>query len=573
MKKKIICAALAALLILPILFAAGCSDRKTPEETTGEDSTAEVQTGVPEGSDEKLTVGDLAKFVLVRPDRAGDGLVDDATMLYKKLQRFAPDMQIKSDFYKEGIPLLARAEYEILVGLTEREESASFTADMRAEDYGYALVGKKLVIAGTTEEATSKAITAFIVNVIAKADASDPSSVFFDGANSTLVRAKYAVDKLSVAGVPVQEFRVIYPYAYGTSGKVIAELFADKVREATGYILEVATDRAAGEPSAHEILIGETDRGRGSADDPGADGAVISFENGSLRVWASDKGAVSHALISLVSEFSEVRTDELSIAGGEAKVIKYEASELTAMSFNVLVSQKTSERDARVIKMVLSYLPDTVGFQEASPAWMATLSSGLSSDYAWVGEGREGGSKGEYNPIFYRKDKFNLISSGTKWLSDTPDVVSKYSDSNCYRIYTYALLEKKDDGTRIMVVNTHLDHVGESARRNQAAVLAKFLSKNALYPIILTGDFNTTEDSAAYSTVIGGGVSDSRRIASTAEPGATYTNYGASSKVIDFIFVSPVFTQVGFYRVCNEMIDGNWPSDHHPVFIRYTVAG
>ena len=128
------------------------------------------------------------------------------------------------------------------------------------------------------------------------------------------------------------------------------------------------------------------------------------------------------------------------------------------MSFNVWVSGKTTERNERVLNMVLKYLPDTIGFQEVDPVWLSTLKSGLKDQYDFVGEGRNGGSSGEYNPIFYKKDLFTLVDSGTRWLSNTPTVVSKVEESSLNRIYTYALLERKSDGKRIMVVNTHFDH-------------------------------------------------------------------------------------------------------------------
>ena len=67
---------------------------------------------------------------------------------------------------------------------------------------------------------------------------------------------------------------------------------------------------------------------------------------------------------------------------------------LTAMSFNNLVSSKSAERTERVTEMVLKYMPDTIGFQETSSDWMNSLIAKLKGVYAWVGEGRNGGSSG-----------------------------------------------------------------------------------------------------------------------------------------------------------------------------------
>ena len=125
----------------------------------------------------------------------------------------------------------------------------------------------------------------------------------------------------------------------------------------------------------------------------------------------------------------------------------------------------------------------------------------------------------------------------------------------------------------MMVVNTHFDHKSGEARQKQAKVLVEFLKGQFGYPVILTGDFNGSASSAEYSTIINSGMTNSMNIAATAEAAPTFTSYGKASSTIDFIFVIRNKVEVSFYRVCNEMIDGNWPSDHHPVIIKYTLAG
>ena len=125
-----------------------------------------------------------------------------------------------------------------------------------------------------------------------------------------------------------------------------------------------------------------------------------------------------------------------------------------------------------------------------------------------------------------------------------------------------------------MVINTHFDHTSAEARELQAKVLVKYLEKVSGYPIVLTGDFNCASNSAAYSKVISGGVSNSSEMADKRENNsATFTNYGTSNKIIDFVFVSPKNIAVTFYKVCDEKINNDFPSDHHPVLIKYTILG
>ena len=218
---------------------------------------------------------------------------------------------------------------------------------------------------------------------------------------------------------------------------------------------------------------------------------------------------------------------------------------------------------------VLKYLPDTVGFQEVDPVWLATLNAGLRDQYSFVGEGRNGGASGEYNPIFYKKEVFDLIDSGTRWLSDTPNKVSKVEESSLNRIYTFALLERKSDGKRIMVINTHFDHTSAQAREKQAEVLVDYLKTVTDYPIVLTGDFNVTDQSEAYNTIVSNEfvLLDAHKVAEKTT-GASYTFHGFDKvdmekrSKIDFVFVTPDI-KVLQSEVTKEVKDALL-SDHNP---------
>ena len=556
-------------IIVLILSLAACG---TPGGSTSSGNGAETSSEPEETSAglAEVTVADLSKYVLVRPDQVSDEMLDAVLLLHRRIQSVAPDVQIKTDYYREGIPMFERGEYEILVGSTEREESAEFLKGKRVKDYGFALIGSKIVIAGGSDESTVSAINTFITRILLKKTSGD---VFFSSADDYLYNGKYATDSLTVGGIEAKDFRVVYADSLGTIGKSCADRIAAAVTDLCGYTVPVLSDRKAGEASEHEILLGSTTRGNAGLE--AAEGEIfISFDGNNVRIFGSSYLAVSRGTSEFVSKLEGSSSTGYALSINGTEKLEFGVGEaLGAMSFNVLVSKTTPERDARVVDMVLKYMPATVGFQEANPRWMTVLKSGLSQYYGCVGEGRDGGTSGEYNPIFYNKEIFKLVDSGTRWLSDTPDKVSKYSESSLNRIYTYALLERKSDGVRIMVVNTHFDHKSATARDKQAKVLAAFLAKNMKYPLIVTGDFNTQADSTAYANVVASGVVNSASIAATASKGATFTNWGASSTVIDFVFVNSAFISVDSYRVCNETINGDYPSDHHPVFIEYKTAG
>ena len=254
---------------------------------------------------------------------------------------------------------------------------------------------------------------------------------------------------------------------------------------------------------------------------------------------------------------------------------------LEVMSFNVYYNNNNKQS---VIDQITAYMPDSFGVQEATPEWMDELNESLSSKYESVGEGRGSNtnSSNEYNAIFYNKDKFNCLGSGTKWLSSTPDECSFTEDGlTHYRIVTWAILERKSDGKIFIHANTHLDDSTPEVRKKQAeyllAILAELSESNPNVPIILTGDFNTDwtkqdveENKALFDLIANAGYVNA---ASNALDGdnadhITYHDYGESeSETIDFAFVSEDDFTVLYYNVCNETTPA--PSDHYALYFEF----
>ncbi len=73
------------------------------------------------------------------------------------------------------------------------------------------------------------------------------------------------------------------------------------------------------------------------------------------------------------------------------------------------------------LEVIKQYGPDSFGIQEAHPGWIDILLENLGVSYAYVAQGRDPGFS-ETCAVFYLKDKYELIDSGTIWLSDTPTV-------------------------------------------------------------------------------------------------------------------------------------------------------
>lgn len=172
-------------------------------------------------------------------------------------------------------------------------------------------------------------------------------------------------------------------------------------------------------------------------------------------------------------------------------------------------------------------------------------------------------------PALIRRSSFEPIRSGHFWLSLTPQVVgSKNWGSAFARTASWVEARHRATGGVLVFVNTHLDYE-RSATARSAAVLRRWIGR--MYPdspLIVTGDFNASKDSAAYRHLIGGpgGLRDAFRVAHGPRANdGTYHEYGAiRPEPIDWILVSRHFDVID--AVIDTYRDGTrYPSDHYPV--------
>lgn len=245
------------------------------------------------------------------------------------------------------------------------------------------------------------------------------------------------------------------------------------------------------------------------------------------------------------------------------------ADSVRIVSFNVRCKDDTfgsvEGRSQLICSALGQYAPDSFGVQEATAEWIEIFKETL-TDYDCVSQMRDGKGSSEASAVFYLKDKYNLLDSGTIWLSDTPDeFASKFTLSFCPRIATWVTLENKATGEKYTHINTHLDHVLESVRVDQINVLKVKIEelKAKGYPVVCTGDFNTKEGADAYNEMKPC-LNDSKYLAVNSDDGATYLNYGKNifeTKPIDFIFVSDG-VRVENYKIIDEKIGDMYLSDH-----------
>ena len=175
------------------------------------------------------------------------------------------------------------------------------------------------------------------------------------------------------------------------------------------------------------------------------------------------------------------------------------------------------------------------------------------------------------NPILFNKERYELLTAGTYWLSETPLLAgSKSWDTARARHANWIRLKDKKSKKEFRVVNLHLDHVSNEAKIQQAKMVA---TESAQYmpdfAQLLAGDFNTRFDSQVLESVRAAGWKESyETIYGKTEAGFTGHEFqgvhyvkGPSKGRIDYIWyrgkVKPVETQI-----IKDAVNGKYPSDH-----------
>lgn len=294
-------------------------------------------------------------------------------------------------------------------------------------------------------------------------------------------------------------------------------------------------------------------------------------------VWHTD---VAHPSKEETNDMKQILTTLLMLLAA----VHADAQQLRTASFNIRYSngdkgteRRWENRRDSLCRFLLDANLDIIGMQEVLHGQMKDICHEL-KEYGHVGVGREDGrKKGEYAPIFYRKATWKKLRSGVFWLSETPDVAGSMGwDAACTRCATWILLQHKQSGRQLIVVNTHFDHVGHKARTESARLIMRRSRDIAAgIPLLLTGDFNVDASDEVYTTLTTDTnvpLNDTSRSGAPHE-GAPYTfhSFGRIAprkcSKIDFIFASPAIRTVRT-QIIAEKRDSPTPfymSDHNPI--------
>jgi endonuclease/exonuclease/phosphatase family metal-dependent hydrolase len=256
--------------------------------------------------------------------------------------------------------------------------------------------------------------------------------------------------------------------------------------------------------------------------------------------------------------------------------ISAHSQSLKVMTYNIRYDTEKdgvnawSKRKQKVSDLIKKYNPDILGVQEALHNQLEDLTSSLDS-YVYVGVGRDDGKeKGEYSAILFKKERFEVKSQGTFWLSETPDVPgSKSWDAAITRVATWMKVLDRNLNREFLMVNTHFDHIGVESRKNSAKLIRnKIIDMRDGLPVVLTGDFNFTPDKEPYNALTEGGDKMLLDSAPSSHPGTScgFEVNSVKCNPIDYIFYTPEL-KANNYKVVTDNDGKYYPSDHLPVLV------
>ena len=255
------------------------------------------------------------------------------------------------------------------------------------------------------------------------------------------------------------------------------------------------------------------------------------------------------------------------------------AQELRVMTFNIRYANLKDGENAWPLRRELLFQtiekfdPDLLGLQEVVLLQREEFRQRF-KEYELLGVGRiDGKDAGEHASVLFKRERFEKVRDGNFWLSETPEIPgSKGWDADLPRICSWvALRDRKAGGKPIVFFNTHWDHLGVKARAESAKLMRARVAEIAGdKPVIITGDFNTRQDSPPYRELLG-----DRFIDAFAEmhPNPTRDDFTAHNftgknprgdERIDWILRSHAFrTKSADIDRTND--NGRYPSDHFPV--------
>ena len=172
---------------------------------------------------------------------------------------------------------------------------------------------------------------------------------------------------------------------------------------------------------------------------------------------------------------------------------------ITGLAEDEVDGRRWDDRKDYMIEVIRSYKPDVVMMQEVIYDSYAYCKKELKEYFAFGFEGPEMDPYTEgyhfigKNVIFFRRDRYELISAGCYWLSEDPTIAGSISwGTNRARHANWVRVVDKKSGKQLRLIDIHLDHKSQEAKLKQAEMIVREAAQyHESFPQIICADFNS----------------------------------------------------------------------------------
>lgn len=541
MKKTRLFTLLICILTFALLFSS-CDGDEVPVESTENETTAIVEETEPIPQTLKFSEAGKCEFYIVYPYNFDNEIKDVALNLRKQIAKYTGvELKLTSD------EILSRPvgdtgvehQYEILLGVADREASKKATEGMRTRDYAVTFEGDKIILAGTTISSVEKAVERFINDVLLKQgrDNMGSATIELTEANKFFYTyGKYTIGTCNILGADLSEYRIVYSKTDIYSAERYARLFANDLSTSAGFALSIKVDSTvrSDDADAREIIFGVTNRGGEAVET--RHGYSISASGSKLYVSAECMEGYAAAYEYLTGTL--FKGEKVEIAEGfthtgvsepeDKQDIENRAGEYRVIFNNVhgahVDEYPIETRNQMQAELHYEYLPDVIGLQENAPSVSTYHTRMIKFGYSPVPIKPTNSNNQDYTAMLYRADKLDILECGYYLYDDGAGDKSKS--------VSWAVFKDKASGDVFAVGSTHFywtsDDLGRSARIKDAAQLAELVKNiTAKYncPMIVGGDFNCNISSDPIKNLYSAGFENLQKISPDTMDITTHHSY------------------------------------------------
>ena len=403
-----------------------------------------------------------------------------------------------------------------------------------------------------------------------------------------IVKTEYKTEQYPLHNLEnLKKYVIVYKKG-STALKNAAETFQKYTKEYYGVELPVVDDSTP--ETVYEFLIGNVNRSlateylqKEEAKSPIV--YVTAVKNKKLLFATQNDEIVERSMESFCKKYVAsgdsfllqlpVSFEEFNSAFDFSETTELAAgANLRVMSFNILCELYAANaviegRQLPVVAPIFTYMPDVLGMQEVTDAWYPYLYS-LFGDTYKIADQKDNSGGTNWSPLAYNTKTLTLLDHGAKRLQ---------VGGNGHRVMSWGYFERKSDGARFVVINTHWNIGGDAnkvadqvAQAKEMAAFALTLKNKYKCPIITTGDHNSRLSEDPIKTYItNSGLLDACQNAKVVNRAikTTHTLFSENTRgegeAIDHIFASSDVELLYYNVLIDKCLAPS--SDHYPIYV------